>query len=155
MMKKFYTITLAATLLLSACGTQTPQNPKKQEAQKTKATTVKKASKSIQQSTMPKWIANPDTDGHTGAVGVVKLMKNKKKQNYIAKKLAIAELQERKRVMMSSKVDTKEVVKNGKVVNSELTQTTKQTSSHFNSDVIVQKAEYSDGKNYYVWMVIE
>ncbi len=153
-MKNFYLLFLALGIVLSGCGSQTPKTPKKQQVQKTKITKTTKVTTPTQ-SKMPKWIANPDIGGHIGAVGVVKLMKNKKKQNYIAKKLAIAELQERKRVMMSSKVDTKEMVKNGKVVESELTQTTKQTSSHFNADKITQKAEYSDDESYYVWMVVE
>ena len=148
-MKKVYLLFVAVTVVFTGCGSQKVQAPKKQEvklAQPTKA--------SITVSSTPKWIANPDADGYTGAVGVVKLMKNKKKQKYIAKKLATAELQERKRVMMSSTVDKTDVVSNDKA-KSELTQTIKQTSSHFNSDVIIQKAEYSDDESYYVWMVVK
>lgn len=139
--------------MLSGCGSSDVK-PAKKEQVKVFKEEVKKLSV-VQDSLVPKWVANPDTGGNIGAVGVVKLMKNKKKQEYIAKKLAIAELQERKRVMMSSSVDNKELVKNGTVIESDLIQTTKQTSSHFNSDVIVKKAEYSDDESYYVWMVIE
>lgn len=94
----------------------------------------------------PKWINNPDLDGYIGSVGIVKEMKNKKKRNYIAKKLAIASLQERKRVLMESSVEKKD---------SELVSTIKQSSSHFNDYEIIQKDDYSDGENYYVWVVIK
>lgn len=95
---------------------------------------------------IPKWINNPDMGGNIGSVGIVKEMKNKRKRNYIAKKLAIASLQERKRVMMESSVEK---------TDSELVSNIKQTSSHFNDYEIIQKAEYSDGENYYVWVVIK
>ena len=149
-MKKVYLLFVAVAVVFTGCGSQKVQAPKKQEVKKAQPT---KASTTV--SSIPKWIANPDADGYIGAVGVVKLMKNKKKQNYIAKKLATAELQERKRVMMSSTVDKTDKVKNNGALKSELTQTIKQTSSHFNSDVIIQKAEYSDDKSYYVWMVVK
>jgi len=149
-MKKFYVIFVVVGMMLSGCGSQEVQAPKKAKVIKKE---VKK--QTLPASKTPAWIANPDLNGNLGAVGVVKLMKNKKKQRYIAKKLAVGELQERKRVMMSSSVDTKEVVKNGKVVESDLTHTIKQTSSHINSDIIIKKAEYSDGENYYVWMVVQ
>lgn len=94
----------------------------------------------------PKWINNPDMDNNFGAVGIVKEMKNKRKRNYIAKKLAIASLQERKRVLMESKVEQ---------TDSDTIATIKQSSSHFNDFEVVQKAEYSDGENYYVWVVVK
>ena len=94
----------------------------------------------------PKWINNPDQGGNFGAVGIVKEMKNKKKRDYIAKKLAIASLQERKRVLMESSVEKRD---------SELVSSIKQSSSHFNDYELVKKAEYSDGENYYVWVVIK
>lgn len=149
-MKNICCTFLAVGIIFSGCGSQKVEAPKKQVVKKAK---VKQ--ENIVVSKTPKWIANPDIDGNLGAVGVVKLMKNKKKQKYIAKKLATAELQERKRVMMSSTVDKTDKVKNNGALNSELTQTIKQTSSHFNSDVIIQKAEYSDDESYYVWMVVK
>jgi len=152
-MKKFYVLFLAIGVVFSGCGSQDVKPAIDKKVSKAKIAPVKNQ-KQESTSTTPKWIANPDADGYTGSVGVVKLMKNKKKQNYIAKKLAIAELQERKRVMMSSDIDKKSVVTNDKEV-AELTQTIKQTSSHYNSDVIIQKAEYVDDENYYVWMVVE
>ncbi|MCW8838145.1 MAG: hypothetical protein OQK11_05550 [Thiovulaceae bacterium] len=94
----------------------------------------------------PEWINNPDMGGNVGSVGIVKVMKNKRKQNYIAKKLDVASLQERKRVMMESSIEKKD---------SELISSIKQSSSHFNDYEVVQKAEYSDGENYYVWVVIK
>jgi len=145
-MKKFYLLFLAIGVVFSGCASQKVKPAVDEKVSKAKIAPVK--------SKVPSWVANPDANGYTGAVGVVKLMKNKKKQNYIAKKLAIAELQERKRVMMSSDIDKKSVVTNDKEV-AELTQTIKQTSSHYNSDIIIQKAEYTDDENYYVWMVVE
>jgi len=100
----------------------------------------------ISASELPKWVNNPDMGNNFGSVGIVKEMKNKRKQNYIAKKLAIASLQERKRVLMESKIETKD---------SELVSNIKQSSSHFNDFEIVQKADFSDGENYYVWVVIK
>lgn len=94
----------------------------------------------------PKWINNPDMDDNFGSIGIVKDMKNKRKRNYIAKKLAVASLQERKRVMMESSVEKKD---------SELVSSIKQSSSHFNDYDVEQKADYSDGENYYVWVVIK
>ena len=143
-MKKVYLLLVVVAVVITGCGAPKAQAPKKATSKK-ENTIVSKT---------PKWIANPDTDGYTCAVGVFKIMKNKKKQNYIAKKLATAELQERKRVMMITNVDKTDVVSKDKA-KSELTQTIKQTSSHFNSDVIIQKAEYSDDENYYVWMVLK
>ena len=148
-MKKFYIVLLAISTFFTGCGSPAPEVKKQVEKQ----TPVKKYTQKT--SSIPAWVHNPDMDGYTGSVGIVKLMKNKKKQNYIAKKLAVAELQERKRVMISSSVNNKKKVKNGKIVESESTHTLKQTSSHFNSDVIVQKAEYSDDESYYVWMVVK
>lgn len=147
-MKKVYLLFVVAAVIFTGCGAPKASAPKKQVEKKAKK-------ENIAVSKTPKWIANPDFGGNLGAVGVVKLMKNKKKQNYIAKKLATAELQERKRVMMSSTVDKTDEVKNNGALKSELTQTIKQTSSHFNSDVIIQKAEYSDDESYYVWMVVK
>ena len=97
-------------------------------------------------SQMPAWVNNPDLEGNIGSVGIVKEMKNKRKQHYIAKKLAIASLQERKRVIMESSVE-----KNDKEFISKI----KQSSSHFNNYEVVEKAKYSDGENYYVWVVIK
>ena len=108
----------------------------------------------VKKDTKPKWINNPNIDGELGAVGIVKLMKNKKKQIYIAKKLAIAALQERKRVEVQSSVSIKQTVVNNH--NASVTNyKTTQKSSHFKTDKIVKKAEYSDSENYYIWMVVQ
>ena len=135
-MKNLYTLLLACGIIFSGCGSSKPEVTKKVEVKEQK----------IQDSKIPKWINNPDIDGYVGAVGIVKKMKNKKKQKYIAKKLAVASLQERKRVMFESKINKRD---------SKLVQEIKQTSSHYNSDNIIVKDEYSDDESYYVWMVIQ
>lgn len=124
-------------LLLSACHSQEPK-PTKTQPQ----TTLK--------NTKPKWINNPNIDGYQGAVGVVKLMKNKKKQEYIAKQMAISELMNQKSVTIKSNftADTSSDANKAKSVIEESTQ-------GIRVEDIVKKADYSDGKNYYIWMVIK
>ena len=114
-----------------------------------------KQEKQIAKKTYPQWIDNPNIDGYDGVVGVVKLMKNKKKQEYIATKLAIALYQEQKRVSVNTEVKTKEIVVAGHLAKSTSSQTTTQTSSHFQAEELVKKAEYSDKDNYYIWMVVK
>ena len=140
-MKNLSILFLACGILFSGCGSLDVE-PK---VEKVKSKNIE-PKVIVQDSNIPKWINNPDIDGYIGAVGIVKKMKNKKKQKYIAKKLAIASLQEQKRVMFESKITKRD---------SELIQEIKQTSSHYNSYDIIQKAEFSDEENYYVWMVIK
>jgi hypothetical protein len=102
----------------------------------------------------PDWVDNPNIGGEDGVVGIVKLMKNKKKQEYIATRLAIALYQEQKRVTVNTTVKTNEVVAGGKIAKSTSSQITRQTSSHFQTNKLIKKAEFSDKDNYYIWMVV-
>ncbi|SFV75283.1 hypothetical protein MNB_SM-3-11 [hydrothermal vent metagenome] len=125
-----------------------------QQQIKTESKKVKKEN-SQQQIQYPKWIDNPNMDGERGAVGIVKLMKNKKKQEYLAKKLAIASYQEQKRVIVDSTINTSETVKNNNDVTTTSSMLTRQTASHFKTEKMVKKADFSDKENYYIWMVVK
>jgi len=139
-------ILVVTTLAFIGCNQAQP-TPKEKPQEIKKVQVVKK--------TYPSWIDNPNINGEDGVVGVIKLMKNKKKQEYIATRLAIALYQEQKRVSVNTTVKTGEVVAAGNVVKSTSSQTTTQTSSHFQVEQLVKKAEYSDKENYYVWMVVK
>lgn len=132
------------SFLLNGCGSPKPSI----ELTAKSNTTVKKEDTKPK---VPLWISTPDMNGYIGGVGVVKKMKNKKKQNYIARKIALANLQERKRVLTES--DT--VVTQGTDQKVQVKNSIKQTSSHFNDYETMQKAEYEDSEFYYVWMVIK
>jgi len=147
-MKIYFIVTIA--LFLSACNNSEPIVKKIKEKQ----TSIKAVKVLKNNSNRPLWISNPDLDGNIGSVGVVSKMSNKKKQKYIAKKIAIADLQERKRVLISSKVNEKTKIKNGEK-SLEMSSEIEQTSSQFNADKIIQKGEFSGKNNYYVWMVIQ
>jgi len=150
-------IFLAAIILIfTGCGSSQKEATPKQKSSVVKIdkkSTLKK--KKAIKNTQPKWINNPNIDGQTGAVGIVKLMKNKKKQKYIAKKLAIASLQEQKRVEVDTKVTTSQRVLNNSKSTSYTAQETHQTSNHYKTYDIIQKDDYSDGENYYIWMVVK
>jgi hypothetical protein len=109
----------------------------------------------IQKKTYPQWIDNPNIDGEDGVVGIVKLMKNKKKQEYIAKKLAIASYQEQKRINIDTTTKTNQSVSGNSYATSSSSQITRQTSNHFKTNTMVKKAEFSDKENYYIWMVVK
>ncbi len=151
-MKSIYIISFAITLFFSACGSSQPEPKVTKPEPKIVKAKPKMKEEIINSSTLPKWIDNPDMDSNVGAVGIVELMKNKKKQRYIAEKLATASLQERKRVMIESSISNQEG--NTKESTKSLS-TIKQTSSHYNAYDIIVKDEYSSDTNYYIWMVIK
>lgn len=136
---------IGVAILLSGCQSQ-KVTPKKKEV----INTTNKLQSNM--SKQPLWINNPDMDGYIGAVGIVKKMSNKKKEKYIAKKIAISKLQEKKRVLLESKIVMKKSA-NSTTMSSSSNQEITQKSSHYKSDTIVFKDEYSDKDNYYVWMV--
>ena len=140
-MKKSFILLVVIAVSFVGCGSSS-------KSVAVKKVQTKKVAKP--KNTKPKWIENPDLDGNIGAVGIVKLMENKKKQLYIAKKLATASLQERKRVEIDSQMKLSSG-KNG----DESSSVIKQTSSHYNAYDIIQKGEFSDKENYYIWMVVK
>jgi len=141
-------ILLIAVVGLLFLGCQTQPHPKTTPTS-TKAHKTSKVQKNTKK-VLPKWINNPDFGGNVGAVGVVKLNKNKKKQKYIAKRLAIAQLMERKSVQVSSEYTSND---GGKVAHH--TQRVEEQTDGMVVDEFEVKDEYSDGKNYYLWVVIK
>ena len=131
---------LSILLLMSGCGgAKAPQQVKQDKVK----------------SSVPAWINNADLDGNVGAVGIVlkAKIKNPKKRLYIAKKLGIAALQERKSAFVSSSLDRSTKVVNGKV-KKELNQKINISSSSFATENIVVKDTYVDDKNLYVWGIV-
>jgi hypothetical protein len=129
------------------------EEPKPKPNQKNKIVNKEKISTKKTKKTqkvLPKWIDNPDLDGNIGAVGIVKVIQNKKKQKYIARKLAIASLMERKNVSVSNEY-TSTTRKNKK----DSTEKIEEKSDGFMVDEFIVKDEYTDGKNYYIWVVIK
>jgi aminopeptidase C len=136
--------------MLVACG----DNTKSVTPQKTvkKQTVIKKV---YSNSTLPAWVLNPDLDGNIGTVAIINTnkIKNIKKQQYIAKKICIANLQKRKSAMINSSVVKIKKKKNG-IVKTDIKKEIKIEASHFQVENIVKKAEYRKENSYYVWMVI-
>ncbi len=153
-MKSIYLTSFAIALFFSGCVSAQPEPKAIKIEPKIMIAKPKAQVKEEVISKRPKWIDNPDMDNNTGAVGIVELMDNKKKQRYIAKKLAIASLQERKRVMIKSSISHQESISSDKH-SSETRNRIKQTSSHYNAYDIIFKDEYSSDTSYYVWMVIK
>lgn len=142
-----YFLPIFLSIFFASCASPAPKTPQKQQKIVLKEK-VAKVKKHI--TTKPQWISNPDLDGNIGAVGIVRLMHNKKKQNYIAKKLAIAELQLRKNVTIESKVEN--TMNNTNTSSNATITETSETIKYYD---IIQRNEFSDDKNYYVWMVLK
>ena len=146
---KLVILSLSVMMLVGCNSSNKVEVPKKVD-------TIKKVvKKKVVKKSYPDWVDNPNIEGQEGAVGIVKLMKNKKKQEYIAKRLAIALYQEQKRVQVDTTVTTDEEVVGGSVVKSKSSQITHQTSNHFQTQTFVKRAEFSDKDNYYIWMVVK
>jgi len=144
---RFFLLLVGSIFL--GCG-GTTATPTKAVQQKTKHLPEKRKNTKNCKKVLPKWIKNPDFNKNIGAVGVVKLNKNKKKQKYIAKRLAVAQLMERKSVQVESSYSSKQTNKQTKH-----TQTIQEHSDGTVVDEFEVKGEYSDAKNYYIWVVIK
>jgi len=140
---------MITVLLFTACGTAEVKPKVVKEDKIPKVEVLKKDPR-------PLWIDNPNMDAYTGEVGIVKLMKNKKKQKYIAKKIAIAALQNQKRVEIKSEVNIKESYDSatGKTI-SGATHEIHQASNHFKTQDLIVKDEYSNDEYYYIWVVVK